>query len=553
MLVLLLMYLSKQTVTESINRIMKRINSIKPSLLTLLFLLIVLLCIYMSKKVDDASIEINFKSQTVDVLTSEKINKIEEKNLLSKQKITTANNFYDQKEYLRCESQLFGCFEFSLKPELKTKVPGEFTNIDFGEKASRKKCIEYCSERNSNYAGLRYTTCYCSSEVRKFINIRNVDSCDTKCSGNQEDSCGGENGVNLYFITSQCSKEPISLQQKLLGCFRIDIKFSEEKWTMSQQPTTLSCFTYCENKARIVSGYRSNDKQCLCAEFTSNFNLEQKVSNTNCSLYLEGNKHVEPINLWTLFRTSVEDKRCSKMKLKNGGGKESRVGLISAPSSGNTWTRYLLEKASGYFTGCAYNDTQLYSKGYLGESTSKTVIIKDHFFGVKNEVPSDVSKFYSAVIFIVRNPYDTVISDFQRIKTDSHTGVVNFENVKKKITISQPMYLSKLSKSLTLKGVPLYVIVYEELVKDPIGEIRRLLTTFAPLKSVLPNSNELEDRLMCLSSQLTGLFKRKKQKLNYDQLYSEQVEDVLNEDIRQARKVLAEAGFSIPNYKKPVV
>ena len=52
-------------------------------------------------------------------------------------------------------------------------------------------------------------------------------------------------------------------------------------------------------------------------------------------------------------------------RLKNGVGKESRVGLISAPSSGNTWTRYLLEKASGYFTGCAYNDTQLYSKGIL--------------------------------------------------------------------------------------------------------------------------------------------------------------------------------------------
>ena len=57
MLVLLLMYLSKQTVTESINRIMTRTNSIKPSLLTLLFLLIVLICIYMIKKVVDASIE----------------------------------------------------------------------------------------------------------------------------------------------------------------------------------------------------------------------------------------------------------------------------------------------------------------------------------------------------------------------------------------------------------------------------------------------------------------------------------------------------------------
>ena len=60
----------------------------------------------------------------------------------------------------------------------------------------------------------------------------------------------------LYF------SEPISLQQKVLGCFRINEslkKSSEEKWTMSRQPTTLSCFTYCENKGRVVSGYRSYD------------------------------------------------------------------------------------------------------------------------------------------------------------------------------------------------------------------------------------------------------------------------------------------------------
>ena len=114
------------------------------------------------------------------------------------------------------------------------------------------------------------------------------------------------------------------------------------------------------------------------------------------------------------------------------------------------------------------------------------------------------------------------------------------------------MYLSKLSKSMTSKGVPLYVIVYENLVKDPIGEIRKLLTTFAPLKPVLPDSKELEERLLCLSSQLTGFFKRKKQKLNYDQIYTKKVEEVLNEDIKQARKVLIEAGFAIPNYTKPV-
>ena len=38
------------------------------------------------------------------------------------------------------------------------------------------------------------------------MNMKNVDSCDVKCPGNPEDSCGGEDGVDLYFITSQCNK-----------------------------------------------------------------------------------------------------------------------------------------------------------------------------------------------------------------------------------------------------------------------------------------------------------------------------------------------------------
>ena len=71
--------------------------------------------------------------------------------------------------------------------------------------------------------------------------------------------------------------EPILLQQKLLGCFKINenvLKSSEAKWTMSQQPATLSCFVYCENKGRVVSGYRRYDEQCFCGEFTSKWDLK---------------------------------------------------------------------------------------------------------------------------------------------------------------------------------------------------------------------------------------------------------------------------------------
>jgi hypothetical protein len=39
------------------------------------------------------------------------------------------------------------------------------------------------------------------------------------------------------------------------------------------------------------------------------------------------------------------------------------VGLASYPSSGNTWLRYLIEGATGYFTGSMYNDIMLTKKG----------------------------------------------------------------------------------------------------------------------------------------------------------------------------------------------
>lgn len=97
----------------------------------------------------------------------------------------------------------------------------------------------------------------------------------------------------------------------------------------------------------------------------------------------------------------------------------------------------------------------------------------------------------------------------------------------------------------------MYVVVYENLVKDPIGEVRKLLTNFPPLKLIVPDEEVLENRLLCLSSQLSGFFKRKKQSLDFDP-YSNEVKKTVNENISKARKILSNAGFEIPNYEKPV-
>ena len=97
----------------------------------------------------------------------------------------------------------------------------------------------------------------------------------------------------------------------------------------------------------------------------------------------------------------------------------------------------------------------------------------------------------------------------------------------------------------------MYVVVYEDLVKDPIREVRNLLTNFSPLKSIVPDKEVLENRLLCLSSQLRGFFKRKKKSLDFDPS-SNEMKKTINENISKARKVLSNAGFEIPNYEKPV-
>lgn len=42
------------------------------------------------------------------------------------------------------------------------------------------------------------------------------------------------------------------------------------------------------------------------------------------------------------------------------------VALASFPGAGNTWTRHLIELATGFYTGSYYFDGSLYNKGALG-------------------------------------------------------------------------------------------------------------------------------------------------------------------------------------------
>ncbi|XP_042216873.1 uncharacterized protein LOC121862623 [Homarus americanus] len=104
-----------------------------------------------------------------------------------------------------------------------------------------------------------------------------------------------------------------------------------------------------------------------------------------------------------------------------------RVNLVSFPRSGNTWTRYLLEAATGVFSGSVYSDRTLYNNGFLGETDSvgskRTIIQKTHATSVYLHFPVDQADRYKLIdpglpaVLILRNPAEAIISYWKFIKS----------------------------------------------------------------------------------------------------------------------------------------
>lgn len=132
--------------------------------------------------------------------------------------------------------------------------------------------------------------------------------------------------------------------------------------------------------------------------------------------------------------------------------------LYSFPGSGNTWTRLLLEASTGYYTGSMYEDKYLV-KTFQQEKascSSKLLAIKAHphlqhisdfhqnqttdnsisLPYVYRNLPkkcqhTDISTFLDKVIFLVRNPFDAIWSEFQRRATNGqHNRVLQYSNDK---------------------------------------------------------------------------------------------------------------------------
>ncbi|XP_068220450.1 sialate:O-sulfotransferase 1-like [Palaemon carinicauda] len=224
--------------------------------------------------------------------------------------------------------------------------------------------------------------------------------------------------------------------------------------------------------------------------------------------------------------------------------KMPRSFLVSFPRSGNTWVRYLIEGASGIFTGSKYGNSMLVKMGFLGEFISfksrRTIINKIHS-NTRKKV-----RDFSKVILLIRNPAKSIVSYwnynnnkkgkkriFYNVTATSYKKPAFRKFVKNAIGRWTKIASDRLEYSKKLLIVP-----YEYLLEDPIAQVRRILKFLG-----VP---EDRGRLECLSRHTQGPALGLQRKVDP---FTPDLKELMAERVREIQRLLKSRNMDrLPSY-----
>ncbi|XP_077862371.1 sialate:O-sulfotransferase 1-like [Saccoglossus kowalevskii] len=223
------------------------------------------------------------------------------------------------------------------------------------------------------------------------------------------------------------------------------------------------------------------------------------------------------------------------------------VALVSAPGSGNTWIRHLLQQATGYYTGSIFTDEALYKAGFLGEyedwDSGSTLVVKTHTRGLGQ------IKKYPAGILIIRNLYDSTISErnllANYLNEHDHLGIADWGDQLtrdpewiKFVDDRIKSYENRIRRWVEW-DIPLLIVHYENVVQDPEVEVKKM-TDFLNV----PLTNE---RMACVRMDTQGGFHRvadKAWKKAARLAFTHEMRQRINQVMENMSKLLVEHGHS---------
>ena len=180
-------------------------------------------------------------------------------------------------------------------------------------------------------------------------------------------------------------------------------------------------------------------------------NCEQK----NCREFLsdselaEMKKCEESVRTRDHYMGEINDSDCKFLPKSD----RLPVALISAQGSGNTWTRGLLEKATGICTGFIYCDSVMRAHGYVGErmKNGKVLVVKTHspvpkWKGERHKNVTRADASYASAVFILRDPAKSVVAEWNRKLAEFAIGKSNYTIAQERHTYTVPReFFSKLN------------------------------------------------------------------------------------------------------------
>ncbi|CAL4097804.1 unnamed protein product, partial [Meganyctiphanes norvegica] len=277
--------------------------------------------------------------------------------------------------------------------------------------------------------------------------------------------------------------------------------------------------------------------------FNQRFIVKISVQNISKVTYLHRKKKILTHTPWQ------HDPECARFKTHFGQGLP-KVYLVSFPRSGNSWTRYLVEGATGIFTNSVYHDKSMRNMGYLGEmerdSSGRCILTKTHsstFSNWRLERRRVHIRDDEPVILLLRNPATAMISfwNFKNARTDSFFWNVNNKTYStpafhKFVTSVIPKW-KEVAEDRLIWSKRLLVVAYEELREYPLPTLERILEFL---------QQPMDGRRMeCLTRHLDGPAKGQQRQIDP---YSQREKALMTSAIMSISGLAHLRGYQLPNY-----
>ncbi|KAL5008429.1 hypothetical protein ScPMuIL_014010 [Solemya velum] len=211
-----------------------------------------------------------------------------------------------------------------------------------------------------------------------------------------------------------------------------------------------------------------------------------------------------------------------------------KIALVSAPGSGNTWTRYLLQQLSGIGTGSVYCDKNLRSTQFPLECIRTGVLV------VKTHLP--ICKGFAGAIVLIRNPIFSCVSYFQ-FRKRGHVGIAKIKLFEERYSSFLEECMTKWEelyiKWLTKFSFPVHLLFYEDM-KLHLEENLKGLADFLHI-------NYTATDMCCTLQNQLGKFHRKKGDFKVESVYTA---DMISRITNGTRRVLEIIHKKFPKYSK---